>query len=278
MQHTKVIRRIIITSAYTNPYFTSLYAAYISTYLCGVCIEHLTYSNNVHPIVTSIMQYHVFRLMSIFLKNPDKMKRYLNSNIHTIVNKHRPRRDVTERKWEQSKILWKLFRTRMSKAGKRTKNHKLEYSNYGGQLGFHYDLVVGTTYVSLEDYKVFLAPESNGFARLGERLIQESIQSYIYCVLGSQAQTKTAIIGKGALSLQTRDIFRKLVKESLVQNETFNLIKNVQLAIKSTNVIPNIAISPDMQLVPDNLIILNNPKYAYKDLVHNTIIKECILG
>jgi hypothetical protein len=65
--------------------------------------------------------------------------------------------------------------------------------------------------------------------------------------------------------------FRKLVKESLVQNETFNLIKNVQLAIKSTNVIPNIAISPDMQLVPDNLIILNNPKFAYKDLVHNTI-------
>ena len=212
------------------------------------------------------MQFDVFRLMSIFLKNPDKMRRYLTSNIHTLVNKHRPKREITERKFENTKMLWKLFRTRMSKAGKVTRNYKLDYFTHGGQHGFYYDLVTGTTY-----YQHFIAPESNGFTRLGEWLIQESIQSYIYCVLGAQAQTKTAIVGKGALSLQTQDIFWKLVKESLVQNETFNLIKNVQLAIKSTNVVPNIAISPDMQLVPDNLIILNNPKFAYKDLVHNTI-------
>ena len=123
------------------------------------------------------------------------MKKYLTLNIRTLVNKNRPKREITERKFENTKMLWKQFKTKMSKEGKVTRNYKLDYFTHGGQHGFYYDLVTGTTYLSLEDYQHFIAPESNGFTSLGERLIQESIQSYIYCVLGAQAQTKTAIFG-----------------------------------------------------------------------------------
>ena len=43
-------------------------------------------------------------------------------------------------------------------------------------------------------------------------MINQSIEAYIYCVLGSQAKTPTSIIGHGGGSLETQQEFRKLVE------------------------------------------------------------------
>ena len=63
---------------------------------------------------------------------------------------------------------------------------------------------------SLEDYKLFIASKSNGLTKTGQLLFQQSIESFVYCVLGSQANTRWPIVGKGAMSLQTQEVFKKL--------------------------------------------------------------------
>ena len=69
----------------------------------------------------------------------------------------------------------------------------------------------GRTINNINDYKLFISKESNGLTALGQLLFQQSVESYVYSVLGSQASTRWPIVGQGAKSLQTQVVFRKIV-------------------------------------------------------------------
>lgn len=42
-----------------NSYIAALFAAYITTYLCGISTEHFTYNEKTPKIITSIARYHL---------------------------------------------------------------------------------------------------------------------------------------------------------------------------------------------------------------------------
>ena len=81
-------------------------------------------------------------------------------------------------------------------------------------------------------------------------------RAYVYSVLGAQAQTRWPIVGQGAKSLQTQDIFHKLVRDTITQDDPVKAISAMRLAIKNTNVVLNLAISPGLILIPSDMIIL----------------------
>ena len=56
----------------------------------------------------------------------------------------------------------------------------------------------------------FIKDDSDGLTKTGQILLQSAIESYVYCVLGAQAQTRWYIVGQGAKSLQTQQIFHRL--------------------------------------------------------------------
>ena len=58
-------------------------------------------------------------------------------------------------------------------------------------------------------------------------LLQEAVESYVYSVLGSQARTRFKIVGAGAKSLQTQQIFHTIVKETVAQDDDSVLIANI---------------------------------------------------
>ena len=91
--------------------------------------------------------------------------------------------------------------------------------------------------------------------------------SYVYAVLGAQAKTRWPIVGEGAKSLQTQDVFHKIVEETIVENDVTILISNMRTAIKNTNVVLNMAISPGMILVPSNLIIQKEKISGYNNVL-----------
>ena len=76
----------------------------------------------------------------------------------------------------------------------------------------------------------------------------------MYTVLGAQAKTRWPIVGEGAKSLQTQDVFHTIVRETIAQSDVTITISNMRTAIVSTNVVLNMAISPGMILVPSDLI------------------------
>ena len=123
----------------------------------------------------------------------------------------------------------------------------------------------------------FLQKKSNGFTRTGQLLLQEAVESYVYAVLGSQARTRFKIVGAGAKSLQTQQIFRTIVRDTVAQDDDSVLIANMRKAIKSTNVVLDMTIIPKVVLIPSSMIILNKPIPGYNNVL-TTATKEMGFG
>ena len=59
------------------------------------------------------------------------------------------------------------------------------------------------------DYRSFIAFHSEGLTEIGQKLFQESLESFNYCVLCAEARTRWSIVGKGAKSSQTQDVLER---------------------------------------------------------------------
>ena len=88
----------------------------------------------------------------------------------------------------------------------------------------------------------------------------------MYCVLGAQAQTRWAIVGQGAKSLQTQQIFHRLVKDTILHDNPTELISDMRTA-KDTNVVLNMTITPGIILIPLNMIILKDKVEGYNNVL-----------
>ncbi len=103
-------------------------------------------------------------------------------------------------------------------------------------VGIYYQKITGQSPNDVNDYKKFIATTTDGLTKIGQKLLQESVESYVYAVLGTQAKTRWSIVGEGAKSLQTQEVFRTIVKETIAQSDTTTTISNMRTAIASTNV------------------------------------------
>ena len=125
----------------------------------------------------------------------------------------------------------------------------------------------GRTINNLNDYRLFVAQESNGLTALGQLLFQQSVESFVYSILGSQASTRWPIVGQGAKSLQTQVVFRKIVRDTIIEDNQTITINNMRKAILDTHAILNTAITPGMILVPGGLIILKQKIPGYNNIL-----------
>ena len=134
------------------------------------------------------------------------------------------------------------------------RNYKYHKNPRGVVTGMTYQKVTDQSTNDINDYKKFIATTTDGLTKIGQKLLQQSVESYVYAVLGAQAKTRWPIVGGGAKSLQTQEVFRTIVKETIAQSDATITISNMRTAIASTNVVLNMAISPGMILVPSDLI------------------------
>jgi hypothetical protein len=118
----------------------------------------------------------------------------------------------------------------------------------------------GGTYVkagrvnhSNSDHLHFIPYDSNGITTIGTRLLMESVESYVSDQLGK--------------SLQTQQAFRIIVGDTVLQTNENTTIQNMRIAIRDTNVVLNMAINPDIILVPSRLIILEKPIPGYDNIL-----------
>ena len=69
---------LIITTDYNKAdwddnerYYRICFSVYCASYCCGVSIQHLTLSSSVHPIITSLMRYHLYFTVRRLLRRMD---------------------------------------------------------------------------------------------------------------------------------------------------------------------------------------------------------------
>ena len=100
------------------------------------------------------------------------------------------------------------------------------------------------------DYRKFIPKISNGLIKKGTELLNQSIEAYLYAILGCQATTRQSIVSNRASALETQKVFRQIVADSIINYDTTTWINNMNEAISATNVVLNTAISPTLWLIP----------------------------
>jgi hypothetical protein len=117
-------------------------------------------------------------------------------------------------------------------------------------------------------YLHFIPYTSNGITSVGTKLLMDSVESYVYSVLGAQGKTRCSIVSDQlGKSLQTQEAFRRIVGDTIVQSNVNVTISNMRTAIRDTNVVLNMAINPNVILIPSKLIILEKPIPGYNNIL-----------
>ena len=247
-----------------NPYFVACCATFCATYLCGISTKHFTSDD---PLISTIAKYHYYYLMKKFLRSPQKLNTHMSDEHYALIRKHIPVKYIWHWEFDQTRERLDLWLRKKHHAGVTVKDYYTSQSKYGGQIGVHYMKRLGRTYHSLNDYELFIAHKSNGLTPLGQLLFQQSVESFVYSVLGAQASTRWPIVGQGAKSLQTQVEFRKIVHDTVIEDDQTITISNMRKAIADTHVILNTAISPGMILIPGDLIILTEKIPGYNNIL-----------
>jgi hypothetical protein len=142
---------------------------------------------------------------------------------------------------------------------RKIRRQKYHQTKYGGTF-IEYEYLTGRSPFDVEsNYKTLIPKTSRGLTKVGQKLFQQSIEAFVYSVLGAQAKTRWSITGQGAKSLQTQEVFRKVVKDTIVQDDVTVTISNMRTAIANTHVVLNFAIMPGLILIPSDLRILTKP-------------------
>ncbi len=225
-----------------NPYLIAIIAAYVSTYVCGISTKHMEFNDQTPGVVTSMVRYHLYHQISKFLRDPSKLERYM-SRVPNSVRRHKPTNDVWTKAYHQGSeelLTW----LSEQKDRHKIRNYRYSKNARGTVTGITYEKITGQSPKDVNDYKMFIATTTDGLTKIGQKLLQQSVESYVYAVLGAQASLRFPIVGEGAKSLQTQDKFRTIVKETIVQSDVAITISNMRTAIASTNVVLNMAISP----------------------------------
>ena len=271
-----------------DPYFASLLAAYIISYVGGISRKHLTGDNNV---VTSIARYCLYYHMKRFTGTPEKMSSYIANDIKKIIQKNIPHKRIWAHKFERTRAeinYW--YSHHANKNNIRNYRYRMSANNTG-VLGIDYEEVSkvvndsdtdwmkfikddsDTDWMKFikddsdTDWMKFIKDDSDGLTKTGQILVQSAIESYVYSVLGAQAQTRWPIVGQGAKSLQTQQIFHRLVQDTIAQDNPSKAISDMRKAIQDTNVVLNMAITPGIILIPSNMIILKNKVEGYNNVL-----------
>ncbi len=134
-----------------NLYLTAILATYVSTYVCGISSEHLKYNRNTPGIITSMVRHHLYYQISKFLKDSNKLERYI-SHIPQAIRRHKPTSNIWSDAFDQGS---EEINTWLSEVKDRSKIRNYGYhKNPRGQItGISYQKVTGQSPNDANDYK-----------------------------------------------------------------------------------------------------------------------------
>ena len=136
----------------TEPYFAMICGAYIASYLSGISLLNL---NGDSKLITTFVRYHFYYQIRKFMHHPELIDQYEVNE----VKKHIP-----------------IVYVDKDSVGTDDDGDEYVYRAAIEQSG--------------TDYRSFIAFHSEGLTSIGQKLFQESLESFNYCVLGAEARTR----------------------------------------------------------------------------------------
>ena len=173
------------TWSLNESYFQSIVGTWIATYACGISIQHLLFSADIPKQITSFMRFHLYFTVK-------RIMRQCQMGDYSLVNKfeanflqnHIP-------KWTWQEIM-------------KIKGEHLGQDVVASRTWPRYKHSPGQLRDTQNDYKKFIPRISNGLIKKGTELLNQSIEAYLYAILGCQARTRQSIVSNRASALETK--------------------------------------------------------------------------
>ena len=247
-------------------FFNFIASMYVLTWKSGFSLENISYSRN-PKILQGLCRFHLYFWFKRFQKQLDLLCRHLDpSDYKFLMSKLRLYHTWDEKYEQTSRVLGHQVEKLNKQYGRGNWGNLRISGKY--HLGYAFCVINQTLPVSPEKQFIrFIRPTSEGLNSLGQTLLMQSIEAFVHSILGAQADSRFLIVNQGCKSLQTQEIFHKLVKSSIVQNDNTILLNNFRTAVKDTNQILNQNISPGLLIIPSELIILKTPIKGYNNTI-----------
>ena len=106
---------------------------------------------------------------------------------------------------------------------------------------------------------------AEGLTQVGLARINQSIEAFVYCVLGSQVNVRSSILGSGGRAKEAQSEFLVLVEDSIRQPDLAKSVQRYQLAVDEAEVRLNLAVCPGAWLMPAWMVINMGSVTAYNN-------------
>jgi len=122
-------------------------------------------------------------------------------------------------------------------------------------------------------YDWFVPNKSAGLTKAGHARINESIEAFVYCILGAQANVHSSIVGDGGSAKEVQTEFLVLMEDAIMQPDIAKSVQRYQLALDQTKVRLNLAVAPMSWLMPANMVFNTTSVVGY-----NNKLKQAVAG
>lgn len=110
-----------------------------------------------------------------------------------------------------------------------------------------------------------MANSSNGLSQAGMARLNQSIEAYVYCLLGAQVNVRSSILDSSGSAKEAQREFLTLMEDSIRQTDISKSVQRFQLAIDEAKVRLDLAVSPGTWLMPSDLVINTQSTVGYNN-------------
>ena len=111
----------------------------------------------------------------------------------------------------------------------------------------------------------FVPDKAEGLTQAGLSRINQSIEAFVYCVLGAQVNVRNSILGDGGRAKEAQTEFLVLLGEAIRQPNLSKSVQRYQLAVEEAKVRLNLAVAPGTWLMPARMVINTGSVAGYKN-------------
>ena len=114
-------------------------------------------------------------------------------------------------------------------------------------------------------YDWFVPKTSAGLTQPGLSCINQSIESFVYCVLGAQVNVRSSILGIGGRAKEAQTEFLTLMEDAIRQPDLAQSVQRYQLVVDESKVRLNLAVCPGAWLMLSRMIINTQSTAGYNN-------------
>ena len=114
-------------------------------------------------------------------------------------------------------------------------------------------------------YDWFAPKTAAGLTQAGLSRINQSMEAYVYCILGAQVNVRSSILGEGGRAKESQTEFLTLMEDSMRQPDLAKSVQRYQLAVDEAKVRLNLAVCPAAWLMPARMVINTESIVGYNN-------------